>query len=164
MATIQFKKGDAYLAKLSALERMTRKEVCGSAIYGAADIVTDEIRSALDKIPTDEGYGTQSEPTEGPKIGQVKALKATLGIASMQDDGTGFLNVKIGWDGYNHIKTKNWPGGEPNQMVARSIERGTSFMKANPFVKPTMAKVRKRAIAFMKEAADKAIEQQMKGK
>lgn len=162
MAVIKFKKGDEYIAKISALEAATLTGVLGPAVYTGADIVTGEIRAALDALPTDEGYGTPDHPTAGPKIGQVKALKATLGIASAQMDGSGLCNVKIGWDGYNHIKTKRWPKGEPNQMVARSIERGTSFMTANPFVKPTMAKVRKRTIAAMKEAVDQAIEQQMK--
>lgn len=164
MATIQFKKGDAYLAKIARLEAMTRDEICGSAIYGAAGIVADEIRNELDKVPTDESYGTESKPAKGPKKGQIAGLEHSLGIASLQDDGKGFLNVKIGFNGYNHIKTKLWPNGQPNQMVARSIERGTSYMKANPFVKRAVAKTRKRAIAYMKEAVDRSIEQQMKGK
>lgn len=162
MATIQFKKGDEYLAKVAKLARDSKDTICGSAIYGAADIVTDEIRRQLDKLPTDERYGTESEPTEGPRIGQVKALKATLGIAEMQETGTGYLNVKVGWDGYNHIKTNRWPGGEPNQMVARSIERGTSFMKENAFVKKAVAKTRKQSIAFMKQTIDANIGKIMK--
>lgn len=161
MATIQFKKGDDYLARISKLEGAIKDDVLGSAIYGAADLVANEIRSQLDKVPTDERYGTQSDPTAGPKKGQVKALKATLGIAKMQSDG-GFYNVKIGWDGYNQIKTKRWPNGEPNQMVARSIERGTSFMKAHAFVKKAVSASKKRAIATMKQIVDAKCEEIMK--
>lgn len=162
MATVQFKKGDEYLARISKLDESIKDAVIGPAIYGAADIVTREIRSELDRLPTDERYGTVSDPTNGPKVGQVKALKATLGIARMQSDA-GYYNVKIGWDGYNQIKTKAWPNGEPNQMVARSIERGTSFMRANPFVKKAVAKVRKKAIESMKTTVDQKIEAIMKG-
>lgn len=162
MATIQFKKGDEYLAKIARLEAMTRDELCGSAIYGAAGIVADEIRSELDGVPTDEGYGTQSEPISGPKKAQKEGLLDSLGISGLQDDGSGYLNVKIGFDGYNRIKTKRWPSGQPNQMIARSVERGTSFMKANAFVKKAVAATRKRAINFMKEIIDTKCEEAMK--
>ena len=47
MATIKFKKGDEYLGKIAKLEALTRQEICGNAIYGAAEIVADEIRDQL---------------------------------------------------------------------------------------------------------------------
>ena len=161
MATIQFKKGDEYLAKIALLETSIKEDLLGNAIYGAADIVTNGIRSELDKLPTDERFGTALDPTKGPRKGQVKALKASLGIAKMQNDA-GYLNVKVGWDGYNQIKTKRWPNGEPNQMVARSIERGTSFMTAHPFVKKAVAATRKGAIQSMKQTIDAKCEEIMK--
>ena len=162
MATIQFKKGDEYLAKIAKLEALTRDEVCGSAIYGAAGVVADEIRAQLESVPTNERYGTQSEPTDGPKKMQKLGLLHSLGIADLQDDGTGYLNVKIGWNGYNNIKTRRWPNGQPNQMVARSVERGTSYMKENGFVKRAVAATRKRAVEFMKKTIDSKCEQIMK--
>lgn len=162
MATIQFKKGDAYLAKISKLEAMAKDDIIGSAIYGAAQIVADEIRSQLSGIPTDEAYGTPSNPTSGPKEAQVSGLLDSLGIAKMQDDGTGFLNVKVGFDGYNRLKTKRWPKGQPNQMIARSIARGTSFMQAHDFMKKAMSKVRKRAIDSMRQTIDAKIGEIMK--
>lgn len=162
MATIQFKKGDEYLFKINNLQGRIKDDICGEAIYKAADLVTDEIRRQLDKVPTDERYGTESYPAIGPKWGQVKALKATLGIARLQISGT-YLNVKVGWDGYNHIKTNRWPNGEPNQMVARSIERGTSFMTAHPFVKKAIAATKNESISLMRDIVDQKIEETMKG-
>ena len=156
MAVIQFKRGDEYLMKISKLEAALKDEVCGAAIYGAAGIVADEIRSQLKAVPTDEGYGTASEPTRGPKAGQKEGLLDALGISSMEEK-SGYYDVKIGFDGYNGIKTKRWPNGQPNQMVARSIERGTSWMKANAFVKRAMAATRKRALEFMKHSVDESI-------
>ena len=163
MATIKFKKGEEYMAKIAKLEALTRDKVCGTAIYGAADIVADEIRSQLQKVPTDESWGSSGDPTEGPRKAQKKGLYDSLGIASMQDNGTGFLNVKIGFDGYNELKSARWPKGQPNQMVARSVERGTSYMKSHKFVKKAMSKSRKRALDYMKESVDKSIEEIMKG-
>lgn len=163
MATITFKKGDEWLAKISKLEALSRDKVCGTAIYGAAEIVADEIRSQLKKVPTDESWGTSVEQAQGPRKAQKKGLYDSLGIASMQDDGKNFLNVKIGFDGYNDLKSARWPKGQPNQMVARSVERGTSYMKGHKFVKKAMAKTRKRALDYMKESVDKSIEEIMKG-
>ena len=162
MATIQFKRGDEYMAKIAKLEAAARETLCGDAIYGAAGIVADEIRASLEQVPTDEGYGTTSSPTAGPKKAQLLGLEQGLGIASMQDDGTGYLHVKIGFDGYNEILSRRWPNGQPNQMVARSIESGTSWMQKNPFVRRAVTATRKRAIEYMKRSVDEGIEKIMK--
>lgn len=158
MATIQFKKGDEYLAKLSKLDVAAREEVIGSAIYAAADLMTDEIRKELNAVPTDEGFGTAGKPVKGPKAKQKTALLNSLGITSMRDDGTGYYNVKIGFDGYNEIKTKRWPNGQPNQMVARSIQKGTTWMEKHEFIKRACAKTRKKALESMKKAVDDGIQ------
>lgn len=163
MATITFKKGDEYLARLSKLDVMTRDKVVGPAIYTAAEIVADEIRDQLNKIPTDEGFGTRDDPAKGPKKVQKEGMARSLGIASMQEDSKGFVNVKIGFDGYNSVKTKRWPKGQPNQMVARSVERGTSWMKGHKFVKKAVAATNKQAVARIKQKVDQSIETIMKG-
>ena len=160
MATISFKNGDEYLMKISKLEAALKDEVCGEAIYGAAGIVADEIRAKLEAVPTDERYGTSSDPTRGPKAVQKEALLDALGISSMQEHD-GYLDVKIGFDGYNGVTTKRWPNGQPNQMVARSVERGTTWMKANPLVKKAVAASRKRATEFMKKSVDQSIQKIM---
>lgn len=162
MATIQFKKGDDYILKLSKLEAELKDQVLGQAIYGAAGIVADEIRTTLEQVPTDEGFGTAGRPTVGPRKRQKEGLMQSLGIASMQDDGTGYLHVKIGFDGYNDIATKRWPHGQPNQMVARSVEGGTTWMKKNSFVRKAVAASRKRAVEFMKQSVDESTNKIMK--
>lgn len=157
MATIQFKEGDEYLAKLETLEHSAKASVIGPAIYSGANIVADEINASISSLATSE------DPAQGTLNAiQRKGLHDGLGIAKMRND-EGFYNVKIGWDGYNGIKTKKYPKGQPNQMIARSIERGTSFMKANPFVKRAVSRSRARAVKAMKETADKEIEKIMKG-
>lgn len=163
MATIQFKKGDEYLIKISRLAQASKEQVCGKAIYGAADIVANEIREQLQKVPTDEKHGTQSEPAKGPRKIQKKGLYESLGIASMQTDSNGDINVKIGFDGYNSVSTETWPNGQPNQMIARSVERGTSFMKGNAFVKSAVAASKKNALDHMKNTVDQEIKKIMEG-
>lgn len=163
MATIEFKKGDEYTAKLEKLGREARKEVIGPAIYQGAKIVADEIADRIPTVQTDETWGSSGKIKNGPKEVELRAVYNGIGIAKERDDG-GFINVKIGWDGYDNIKTKRWPNGRPVQMLARSIERGTSFMKANPFVKPAVASVKKKAVFEMGKTVDEKIETIMKGK
>ena len=157
MAKIQFKNGSEYLRKLEKLDRSFRSDVAGKAIYAGAAIVTDAIQSAISGLAASE----EEAPGKLSKK-QRYGLHKSLGIAPMQSD-SGFLNVKIGWDGYNDIKTKSWPKGQPNQMIARSVERGTSFMPANPFVKKAVAGARKRALEAMEQTIDREIERTMKG-
>lgn len=163
MATIQFKKGDEYLMRLSKLEALLRRDVCGTAIYGAAGIIADEIALQLSQIPTDEHWGTPERPASGPREVEAQAIYNGLGIAKLQETGTGFLNVKIGFDGYSKLRTKRWPQGQPVQMLARSVERGTSFMRANPFVKRAVAAKRKAAVESMKRTIDEETKRIMKG-
>lgn len=161
MATINFKKGDEYLAKIAALSVSAAEEVCGAAIYAGARTVTDAIADAIDGIPVDESFGTPENPQNGIKQKQKTELKAALGISRAQSKN-GMINVKIGFDGYNSIKTKRWPKGQPNSIIARSLERGTSWMKAYPFVKNTMRKITKQAQKDMSDKVDEKIKEIMK--
>lgn len=162
MATITFKNGEEYALKLSQLANQKLTKVCGAGIYDAAELVTDAIRQELEGVPTDERWGTKETPTIGPRAVQKEALLNTLGVAEMQTDENGFLNVKIGFDGYNHVTTKRWPSGQPNQMVARAIESGTSWMRKNRFVSRAVNKTRKRAIEVMRKRVETEIEKIMK--
>lgn len=167
MAKIQVKLGDEYLAKIDRLSLMTRDQVCGRAIYAGASVAADSVREEIKAMPTAEHegkpwFGTAKHKSRGPSPAQKKGLLESLGVTPMSDDGRGFLNVKIGFDGYNSQKSKQWPKGQPNQMVARSIERGTSFMVQNPFMKRAVSKIKKRTLAAMEKAAAREIEKIMK--
>lgn len=153
--TIKFKDGSDYIAALELLGART-EDILGRAIYPAAQVVTDEIQKEIStlKVSEDGKKGTLNAK-------QRAGLHNGLGIAVMQKDGD-LLHVKVGWDGYNEIKTKRWPKGQPNQMIARSIERGTSFMQANPFVKRAVARTKKISQEKMQEVIDQEIEKTMK--
>lgn len=162
MAKIQVKLGDEYLAKVNKLSLMTRDQVCGRAIYAGAAVAADAVRDEIKSLPTDNRFVKGGDKLTGPGERQKQGLLDSLGVTPMSDDGKGFLNVKIGFDGYNKIKTKRWPKGQPNQMVARAIERGTSFMMQNPFMKRAVSKSKKRALAAMEKTASREIEKIMK--
>ena len=75
----------------------------------------------------------------------------------MRNDN-GFRNVKIGFDGYNRVKTKTWPQGQPNLMVARAIESGTSWMQKQPFMRRAEASAKGPCEQAMAETVDKEIQ------
>ena len=161
MAKIKAKGIEQYSKALAQLEMRARTEVCGAALYGGADILADAVRSALEEVPTDTGYGTPDHPLDGPNPAQKAALLDSFGVTPMWDD-MGVLDIKVGFEGYNGIRTKRWPKGQPNAMVARSIERGTSFMAAHPVIKKAVASVRKRVLVTMQKSLEMSLDKILK--
>ena len=152
MATFQFEGVDELISQYRKLESNT-KDMIGHAIYNGAGVVMQSVKSAVDGINTEDRYGTPEDPVSGPSTIQKMGLIHALGIAPMRQDGT-FWNVKIGFDGYNRVKTKTWPNGQPNMMVARSIESGTSWMQKQPFMRKAEQGSRARCEAVMSETID----------
>jgi len=159
MATIEMKGIDEYLIKLSRLEQASKEDICGKAIHEGAGIVADAMRAELERLPTDESFGTTENPAKGIKAIQKEGLLHSLGITSMQEDASGFLNVKIGFDGYNRVRTQKWPNGQPNQMVARAANSGTTWLSKYTFVKKAMAASKKKAQEAMKKSVTKSIDE-----
>ena len=160
MAKITFPGLNDYELMISRLSK-NAGDIAGRAIYTGAGIVADEIKAGIQALPIVSGYGTTEKPLPGGVTkAQKDGLMDGLGIAPLQDDG-GYLNVKIGFDGYNRTKTEKYPRGQPNQLVARGVESGTSWKQKHPFVRPAINRSRKRAEAAMAEVLDKEIEKIM---
>ena len=161
MATFKTQGLDKYVAQLERLGKKT-DTVIGEAVYEMAKVVADEVKAnliALPSVPDTEGLKAfASEPQQ--KIPITKAQKWGLvhsfGIASLRNEG-GFIHVKIGFDGYNEVKTKTFPNGQPNALIARSIESGSSTREKTPFLRPALAAARKQAIEAARVKFDEAI-------
>ena len=161
MATFKTQGLDKYVAQL---ERLGKKSdtVISEAVYEMAKVVADEVKAnliALPSVPDTEGLKAfASEPQQ--KIPITKAQKWGLvhsfGIASLRNEG-GFIHVKIGFDGYNEVQTKTFPKGQPNALIARSIESGSSTREKTPFLRPALAAARKQAIEAARVKFDEAI-------
>ena len=153
MAKLTIKGIDTYIEGLQALSDATDEEL-GKAIYKGADIVADAARAAIQSLPVGHNpIRGEIEPE------QKDGLLDGLGIASMQLKGTE-LNVKLGMDGYNSK-------GQPNSMILRSIEAGTSWPNgrgrpATPIIKRAVQKTRKQAEEAMVKAFEEAINRRMK--
>ena len=139
MAILKFKGLAEYELRLSRLEKGVEK-IAGAAIYDGASIVADEIRKGNDRMPERTGRTKQG-------------LQDGFGISPMENDD-GYLNVKLGFDGYN---TNN----VANVLMARVFESGTSKVQKHPFVRPAVNRAHKRCEAKMSETLDKEIKKIM---
>lgn len=161
MATFKTQGLDKYVDQLERLGKKT-DTVISEAVYEMAKVVADEVKAnliALPSVPDTEGLKAfASEPQQ--KIPITKAQKWGLvhsfGIASLRNEG-GFIHVKIGFDGYNEVQTKTFPNGQPNALIARSIESGSSTREKTPFLRPALAAARKQAIEAARVKFDEAI-------
>ena len=160
MAKLTFRGLEEYELRISRLGKETER-IAGEAIYEGAGIVADAVKANIQALPVVTGYGTSETPLPGGVTAVQKAgLIEGFGISTMQNEG-GYFNVKLGFDGYNRTKTKKYPQGQPNQLVARGVESGTSWKQAHPFVKPAVAKSRKQAEKAMADKLDEEIEKIM---
>lgn len=162
MAKITFPGLNDYELMISRLSKGV-DDIAGKAIYAGAGIVADAIKENIKDLPIVRGYGTKENPLPGGVTAPQKAgLIDGLGISPMQSDA-GYLNVKIGFDGYNATKTEKYPQGQPNQLVARGVESGTSWKQKKPFIRPAINASKSRAEAEMARILDQEIEKITKG-
>ena len=157
MARLTFKGLEEYELLISRLKKGT-EEIAGRAIYAGAAVVADEMRANIQSLPVIRGYGTPEDPLPGGVTDrQKRGLLAGFGISSLKNNN-GYLNVKLGFDGYNSTKTKKYPKGQPNAMIARAIESGSSIRKKRPFIRPAVDKAKKKAIEKGQAVIDERIE------
>lgn len=161
MAVIVFKDLEKYELQLSRLEKAS-EEIARAAVYAGAAIVADEIKKGIESLPVVRGYGTAANKLPGGvTAAQKQGLRDGMGVAPMQNKN-GYINTKIGFDGYNSTFTKEYPQGQPNQLVARGVESGTSWKQKKPFIRPAVTRAKPRAEAKMAEVIDTEIEKLMK--
>ena len=149
---------DEYVAKIEKLGYYAAEYV-GEAIYEGAKVVGDHTKAALENLPVDNRTNVEYRTSINEK--QKRGLIESFGIASARYDGN-FYNVKTGFDGYNEIITNRWPQGQPNMVIARSLESGTSFMKKNPVVSRATRESKDACIKAMEKSLKKSIEELMK--
>lgn len=160
MAKLTMKGLEEYENKLLELKNLS-KEMIGEAIYEGAGVVADKIRENIEMLPIDKRYATGSTTLYGISEDQKQGLRDGFGISTLQNDG-GYMNVKLGFAGYNEHKTPKYPNGQPNSVIARSINSGTSFRQRNPFVDNAVSQARAEAEKKMTDKLDDSIRDVMK--
>lgn len=157
MATFRFEGLDNYISQLQQLNGITGRMIEDAVDEGAA-IVADEVRQAIDRLPVDDRY--HAEERKGLRRAQVVGLYISFGIAPIRNDN-GFINRKLGFDGYNNIRSDRWPKGQPNSMVARSINSGTSYLPKTGFMDKATKAVRAACEKAMRNSIDKSISKEI---
>ena len=148
--TWQFKGIDEYLSQLEKIKANTGPAI-GKAIYEGAGLVAKEVAAEIQKLPVNNQY-----QKDGITSVQKKGLIEGFGISHAQTEGF-YRHVKLGFDGYNDQYTDNYPQGQPNSMIARSINSGTSFRKKNPFVDRATRRSKKACEVRMTEIFEREI-------
>lgn len=160
MAYMRFQGLQEYMEYLAKVKKNT-PEIIGKIVYNMAEIVADEIRTnidALPAVPDQEGLKAYKKKAKAPiTVSEKKGLQEGFGITPMEQGDDFYYHVKLGFDGYNDLKTQKYPKGQPNVMIARSIESGSSVRDKHPFIRPAVNRARKKALEKAKEIIDEEI-------
>ena len=151
---LQVGKGiDEYLRQLGNLE-FDAPQAVGEAVYEGAKVVADQVKKNIEALPVDDGQ--YKDRVTGLRSIQKEGLKRGFGIAKMKNEN-GYIHVKLGFDGYNKLRSKKYPKGQPNVMIARTFEGGNSFTQKIPFVAPAVRQTRAEAERKMESVIDKRV-------
>ena len=151
MATWKFEGLDEYLRQLERLQGSSDQAI-GKAIYEGAGVVAKVCAAAIKALPVSNQYDSNGI-TSVQKAGLIEGF----GISHAQTDGY-YRNVKLGFDGYNGQKTAKYPNGQPNSMIARSINSGSSYRRKNPFMDKATASSKGACEATMQRVIETEIQ------
>lgn len=131
-------------------------EIASRALYNGAGMMADRIRNAVDSQQTQadrKHKGKALLPYEKD------ALQNGLTIEKfIHDKGRDYTQTAITFHGRVNHRTENFPDGMPTILLARAINKGTSFRSPNRFFINTVNKTRSEA----EQAMVKTAEQEMK--
>ena len=156
MARMTIKGTDELSAMLESVTAHSQ-EIAGRVLYEGAAVVYDQMSAAVSSLEVHR-RGTYKDPGEyGGILPEWKTgLQESLGIAPHRHSG-GTTDTSVGFDGYNGVPTQRYPSGMPNAMVARMVERGTSWFPAQPFIKKVKQASKAPAQAAMEKTAKQEI-------
>ena len=143
------------LKMLESIERNT-DEILEDVLREGARIATDEMRSQISKLRTSDEYEGGNGKRYAKKS-DVQGLLDSLGFAPVRFNNS-VVDSNVGFDGYNNNKTKKYPKGHANRMVANAINRGTSFMIAQPFINRTKKAAEAKCNQEMQKKLDEEIQ------
>lgn len=162
MAKITITGVDGLQNKLQKLATSEASQAMVAGVYEGAGAVADALKSTIASLSAKDGsWDFYKKTIVGLSETQKKGLIDGVGIAKIENDG-GSVNTKVGFNGYNDHVTEHYPQGQPNALVARSLESGSSIGTKQPFVRPTANKVKKAVSKKMADTVEKEIKKAMK--
>lgn len=134
---------------------ITSRKVLEKAVYAGAKVVADKIRSNLKALPTEKNRILKDgEKFSGVPGFQKGDLLDSFGLTPILRDESGFINTKAGFSGYGTMSSNKYPEGLPNQLLAASIESGSSVREKRPFIRPAVNAAKKQAVEAMEAVID----------
>ncbi len=168
MARLEIGKGIALT--ISGYEKVEKRlqSFIKPAVYHGAAFMSKEIMQSLKALPTydrKDGSGLPPFIAAGKKANSISSVQKKdilegFGIASFENNN-GFINVKIGFDGYGSYETKSFPNGIPNVLIMRSLEKGTKFLKKNNVVTKAVKNNEKKTVKILEEEFNNRIERKL---
>lgn len=137
-----------YIAYLKQIDLLS-SDMVGEAVYDMAKVVADQVRANIETLPAEPKGKTTYRVTKTKIMSklsqeQKKGLLEGFGVSPIQNSD-GYINVKIGFDGYNSVKTKKYPKGQPNALIARVTNSGSSYRQKTRFVDKAVSSTRNQA-------------------
>lgn len=165
MASIKLDGLEQYQKELESLSQSITG-LLKRGVYDGAAVVADAVRasiSSLSAVSDSEALRAYHRREASPlSVSQKAGLLDSLTLVEMKDSG-GFVDTKLTFGGYNSVKTKKFPKGQPNLMVAASVESGTSATRKQPFMRTAANKAKSKALAAMEARVVSDIEKIMEG-
>lgn len=161
MAKIELKGFDEYEKLIKDLKGDVTK-ICKMGVFPGAGIAADALRAEVEALPTisdAQALANWRSGTVQPCLSesQKAGLVASIGIDGIKRESDGMIQANIGFTGYNSVRTRHFPNGQPNAEVARSLNKGTSYLQRNAFSSRAAKTARKAAKAAMKAEVEAEI-------
>ncbi len=123
-----------------------------AAVYDGAHELYTEVERQIQALPEGDNKSKHRDITSKQKEGLLGGL---YGSKITVEDGN--VYEYISFEGYNNVRTEKYPHGQPNIMIARSVESGGSYMNKRLFMTKAKNAARPRAEAATKRTFENEI-------
>ena len=116
------------------------------AVYEGGDELAGAVRESINSMDTVDDVKVlaawrKQEKFDGLTEEQKKGLQKGLKLEKMKNEN-GYIYTQLKFVGYNEVVTKQYPKGQPNALIARSMESGSSARPKHPFFRPAITRHR----------------------
>lgn len=134
--------------------------IASKALYAGAGLMADKIRSSADNLVTEP---SRKHKTRELLSYEKEAIMSGLTVEKFtQDKARDYTKTAVTFHGRTNHRTARYPDGVPTILIARSINAGTTFRRANRWFLNTLNRNRKDAETLMVNTAEQELKQYIK--
>lgn len=134
---------------IQTLDRET-EGVLKMAVYDGAHVVFEEVKRQIQALPVADDKSKHRDITPAQKAGLISGL-----YGSKIQTRDGGVYEFISFTGYNSVRTKKHPNGQPNILIARSVESGATYMNKRPFINKAKNASKSKALDVIKQTFER---------